>query len=72
LELHEKAKSFWSAKYEYPVALIVGNEVEGIKDDLLAECDEIIQIPMSGIKESLNVATATGIAVYEIMKPYIK
>lgn len=72
LELHENAVSFWKAEYKYPVALLLGNEVEGITDDLIEMCDIIINIPMLGQKESLNVATATGIAAYEIIKPLTK
>mgnify|MGYP002386475690 FL=1 len=42
--------------------LVVGNEVCGIDPDILALCDQIVSIPMVGIKRSLNVATAFGIA----------
>lgn len=49
------------------VALIVGSEVEGISPQLLEQCDEIIEIPMIGIKKSLNVSVATGIALFAIM-----
>lgn len=49
------------------IALIVGSEVEGISPQLLEQCDEIIEIPMIGIKKSLNVSVATGIALFAIM-----
>lgn len=48
------------------IALIVGNEVEGIAADILALCDSVIEIPMRGSKESLNVSVAAGIALYHI------
>jgi 23S rRNA (guanosine2251-2'-O)-methyltransferase len=48
------------------VALVVGNEVSGISDDILGLCDLVFQIPMRGIKESLNVAVAFGIAIYAL------
>jgi 23S rRNA (guanosine2251-2'-O)-methyltransferase len=48
------------------VALILGEEVEGISHDLLKECDDIIEIPMQGQKESYNVSVATGIALYHL------
>ncbi len=48
------------------VALIVGNEVDGIDDDTLALCDEVVHIPMLGKKESLNVSIAAGIAMYAL------
>jgi tRNA G18 (ribose-2'-O)-methylase SpoU len=48
------------------IALIVGNEVEGVSSDILAICDIVVHIPMHGKKESLNVSIAAGIAMYEI------
>jgi 23S rRNA (guanosine2251-2'-O)-methyltransferase len=48
------------------VALLLGEEVEGIPDDLLAMCDDVIEIPMVGKKESFNVSVATGIALYAL------
>lgn len=48
------------------VALIVGNEVEGLPTDILNKCDEIIEIPMYGKKESYNVVQAAAIALYHI------
>ena len=52
------------------VALIVGNEVDGISEDILKLCDKVVHIPMYGKKESLNVSVATGIALYEIKKQF--
>jgi tRNA G18 (ribose-2'-O)-methylase SpoU len=68
LELDQKAVSFWEAKYKKKMALIVGNEVEGIPNKIIKLCDLVIKIPMFGQKESLNVATAVGIATYEIIR----
>jgi len=48
------------------VALIVGNEVEGISSDVLDMSSEVIQIPMSGQKESFNVSVAAAIALYSL------
>ena len=47
-----------------PVALILGNEIEGVSNQVLSRCDEAIEIEMSGIKNSLNVAVAFGIVAY--------
>ena len=49
-------------------ALILGNEVEGIEKEVLKECDHILEIPMHGKKESLNVSVAAGIALFELLK----
>jgi TrmH family RNA methyltransferase len=49
-----------------PVALVVGNETEGISEELHQQADIVVQIPMSGLVESLNVGVATGISLYEL------
>lgn len=48
------------------IALIVGNETEGISTDILRESDVTLEIPMRGTKESLNVAVAAGIALFSL------
>lgn len=48
------------------VALLVGEEVAGIAPELLASCDDFIEITMVGHKESFNVSVATGIALYAL------
>ena len=48
------------------VALIVGNEIHGVADETLKQMDYIMEIPMHGTKESLNVSVATAIALYEL------
>lgn len=47
-------------------ALLLGEEVEGITQDLLAQCDTILEIPMHGKKESFNVSVAAGIALFAL------
>jgi tRNA G18 (ribose-2'-O)-methylase SpoU len=49
------------------IALIVGNEVEGISKKILKQMDDVIEIPMHGTKESLNVAVAFGIAIFSLL-----
>ncbi|MCA9301491.1 TrmH family RNA methyltransferase [Candidatus Saccharibacteria bacterium] len=48
--------------------LILGNEVHGVNDSVLKTADSILEIPMLGTKESLNVSVATAIALYELKK----
>lgn len=48
------------------IALILGEEVEGIARELREQCDDIVEIPMYGHKESFNVSVATGIALYAL------
>jgi len=53
---------------DQPVALIIGSETEGVQKEILDACDEIIEIPMHGEKNSLNVSVAAGIALYKIIE----
>jgi tRNA G18 (ribose-2'-O)-methylase SpoU len=53
-------------KVKYPVAIVMGSEVEGINRAALKLADAIVEIPMAGKKESLNVSVAFGIAGYGI------
>lgn len=49
-----------------PVALILGNELHGVDDATLKRMDLVMEIPMHGVKESLNVSVATAIALYAL------
>lgn len=66
LEKNENSQELKKLKIEKDVALIVGNEVDGVKKNILKICDNISHITMYGKKESLNVSVAAGIAMYEI------
>ncbi|HRY82396.1 MAG TPA: TrmH family RNA methyltransferase [Candidatus Moranbacteria bacterium] len=68
LEQSKKSFNFRKAKYKFPCALILGNETEGIEKEILKKCDFVVDIPMRGKKESLNVSVSAGIAIYEITK----
>ena len=58
----------YTLKTDKPLVLILGNEVEGVEKDLLVECDQQVEIPMPGEKQSLNVSVATGIALFALMQ----
>lgn len=53
---------------DYPVCIVVGNELTGIRPETLAVCNGSVMIPMFGVKHSLNVAVASGIALYELVR----
>ena len=53
---------------EKDVALILGEEVHGIPETILQQCDTLLEIPMCGQKESFNVSVAAGIALWELRK----
>ena len=69
LALEQTSQSMNLMEYENEsenIALIVGNEVEGVTSALLPLCDQHLEIPMHGQKGSLNVSIATGIALYQL------
>ena len=53
---------------DFPLCLVVGNEVDGLENDVLNLCDDVLEIPQYGTKHSLNVAVATGIAIFELVR----
>lgn len=59
-------------KSEFPLCFILGNEISGVDDYVLEYCDRAIDIPMFGVKHSLNVSVATGIVVYEAVNIWLK
>lgn len=72
LEQDKKSVVYDKFKPKFPLALILGNEVTGVSKKVLSLCDNIIELPMQGKKESLNVAVSFGIAGYEINKSRTK
>lgn len=72
LELAEGSSHYREAKYPFPVALVLGNEVDGVSDEAMELADMAVSIPMLGRANSLNVATAYGIVAEEILYQYQK
>jgi len=70
LELTDKSVDFKAFKYPFPLALVLGHEVDGIAEELMPLCDHAISITMLGRANSLNVATAYGVVAYEILHQY--
>jgi 23S rRNA (guanosine2251-2'-O)-methyltransferase len=66
LENNTKSVSLTKFKPKFPLALLLGEERQGIAKPLLKLCDKVVEIPMVGKKESLNVSVAFGIAAYKI------
>ncbi len=56
----------WTPRW--PVCLVFGHEVDGVSSDLAAHVETVIRIPMLGHKRSLNVATAAGVVLYELLR----
>lgn len=72
LEHTSESKPFWEFNYTFPCCLVIGNEVWGVREELLKFADAAIEIPMFGVKHSLNASVAFGIAVYEITARYLQ
>lgn len=71
LEIAENSRPYTSLEPEdFPLVLLVGNEVDGIGEDLLGLCDGVLEIPQYGVKHSLNVAVAAGVALFESVRAY--
>ena len=70
METTNQSKVLWNVQFDTPCALVMGNEALGVSREILEISDEIIEIPMLGYKNSLNVSVAFGIAVYEIRKAF--
>jgi 23S rRNA (guanosine2251-2'-O)-methyltransferase len=69
LELTNKSFPYYKLdKNDFPLCLIIGNEITGVSQELIDLCDFSIEIPQYGIKQSLNVAVAYGISIFELRK----
>lgn len=68
LELTHESDDLRGLKPKNKFALIVGNEVDGLSKVALDTADAMLEIPMCGKKESLNVSVATGIALWELLR----
>ncbi len=70
LELSESSSPLWEAPLSFPLALVVGNEVEGLSEETQQLCDATFHLPMFGHKNSLNVSVAWGVALYEVLRRF--
>ena len=67
-ETSSDAVSLYEWTPQWPVCLVFGHEVDGVSTDLSAHVETVIRIPMLGRKRSLNVATAAGVVLYELLR----
>lgn len=66
---HLLGRSDYRTSYPESVLLVMGNEGAGMSEAMLDVCTHVVKIPMRGVAESLNVATATALMMYEIRRP---
>ena len=64
----ENSQNYSDIDYKIPIALVVGNEENGIRKLTAKRCDFLIKIPMKGKIQSLNVSVAAGILLFEILR----
>jgi TrmH family RNA methyltransferase len=66
--LHPAARDYRVADYGDPAMILLGNEAEGLPAEALASCDQLVKIPMLGRADSLNVAMAGSLLLYEALR----
>ncbi|ABB24067.1 SpoU rRNA methylase family protein [Pelodictyon luteolum DSM 273] len=71
LEITEGSRPYTSLSVvDFPLCLVLGNEVQGIDDSLLRLSDGVLEIPQYGTKHSLNVSVAAGVALFELVRVF--
>ncbi|HJP31468.1 MAG: RNA methyltransferase [Candidatus Latescibacteria bacterium] len=70
LETTSDSLAYTEVEYPRPVALVLGNEALGVEREVLDLCDRMIEVPVFGYKNSLNVACTAAVVVYEILRQW--
>ncbi len=70
LEITDQKIQYDQLEYQFPLALIIGNEVEGVSDEVMKYVDQAIFIPMRGRANSLNVSNALAVCLYKISEQF--
>ncbi|KAJ1485602.1 Alpha/beta knot methyltransferase [Baffinella frigidus] len=68
METTSRSLSYTKVDYPQPTALILGNEITGIDTLVMEACDVLVEIPTFGIKNSLNVASAAPVVIFEVLR----
>jgi len=61
------APAAWDFDYQFPLALVLGNEALGIAPETIAACDGVVALPMFGNKASINVGNCAAVVLYAIV-----
>jgi tRNA G18 (ribose-2'-O)-methylase SpoU len=72
LEHTSTSGSYLDYSFDFPFCLVIGNEVEGVSEELLDLADDAIDIPMLGLKQSLNVSVAYGVVMFHALNYFKK
>ena len=70
LETTSNSSAYTEVSYPKPLGLVLGNEALGVAKEVLEQCDRIIEIPLFGFKNSLNVAAAAAVITFEILRQW--
>ena len=70
IETSAHAVDLFDWQPRFPLCLVFGHETDGIRQELMDLCDTHVRIPMLGRKHSLNVATAGGVLLYELLRKF--
>lgn len=71
LEQTDKSFPYYRlSKEQFPLCIIIGNEITGVDQELINLCDYSVEIPQYGIKQSLNVAVAYGVTIFDLRRLY--
>lgn len=71
LEQTPRSRDWQDFECPFPHCFVVGHEVDGVRAEIIALADEIVEIPMAGTKQSLNVAVSFGVFAYEIRRRWL-
>ena len=72
IEQTKQSKSMYEIEWKFPLCFIVGNEVSGVSEELSNMANIHVELPMRGVKQSLNVSVAAGVVGYEFARYYIQ
>jgi len=72
LEQTSRSVDWEEFQFPFPHCFVVGHEVSGVKSDILDLADHVVEIPMAGTKQSLNVAVSFGILAYQVRRRWLE
>ena len=70
VETVEGATSVWETTFKFPLAIVLGNEALGISAEALPLCDEFVELPCQGVKNSINVANCAAVVLYTALQQW--